>query len=298
MLQQQRNSSTLLNLGVATSGELELNGDEDFFRINVTKGQKYTVSLNNLDDVDIPHKTLYEEALVVNIKDINGLIVDKTNAWAREENTTTFEAGATGAHYFEVTNIDKTVPDGNTYTIKVDENRVSDDHSNHSNDSATLLNLGIATSGEIELNGDQDVFRINLTAGQQYTLFLDNSYDEGILSETATGVTDTIRIVGKDFNGRDVTIVGNNPFTPSNGEKNTVTFEASVTGTHYFEVSNFFTEGPYGNTYTINVDDVNRNPTVKRFSDAISKFTIKTIFTKASFNININQSLLITWKLP
>ena len=40
MLQQQRDSSTLLNFGVATSGKIKLEADEDFFRISVTKGQK------------------------------------------------------------------------------------------------------------------------------------------------------------------------------------------------------------------------------------------------------------------
>lgn len=118
----------------------------------------------------------------------------------------------------------------------------SDDHSNNRNSTATPLVLDIATTGEIERNGDTDVFRLSVVAGQQYTVAVTNPDDIGISNEDAY-------LSIYNVNGYETLLRG------STGQTNTVTFEADGTGTAYFEIENASLSGPDGNTYGITVSE-------------------------------------------
>ena len=255
MLQQQRDSSTLLNFGVATSGKIKLEADEDFFRISVTKGQKYTVSINNIDTFEPEYE--YNN-IQMDVKDFNGLDVNYSRTRSGLEHSMTFMADATGDYYFRTSNVFSSGPDDNPYTIKVDEYFGADDHSDSRNNSASLLNLGITTPGEIEINGDKDVFRIDVTAGQKYKLSLNNLSDnEWVLGDVYKG-NEEVAIFTKDFNGNTVWQAYMLVFRASDLSS---VFEPQVTGTHYFEVDNSTKNNGVMNevnTYTILVDEYSK----------------------------------------
>ncbi|MCL3880764.1 Calx-beta domain-containing protein [Marivita sp. GX14005] len=233
-----RNSTaTALTFGDVTTGEIERNGDEDVFRIELEAGRQYTVELNNMNDLGIT-----DETVRMAFYDQNNRIFDSIIASAGENTGFTFEADGTGTFFYEVSNLSSGGPDGNTYAVQIDELSGSDDHSNNRNSTATALTFGDVTTGEIERNGDEDVFRIELEAGRQYTVELNNMNDLGITDET-------VRMAFYDQNNRIFDSI-----IASAGENTGFTFEADGTGTFFYEVSNLSSGGPDGNTYAVQID--------------------------------------------
>ena len=162
-------SATALTLGAPTAGLIAVTQDEDFFKVDLTAGQVYDFRTVTLDDTEL------------------FLLDDQGNQleWNDDDRVT----GTTGFH--SLINGWTCPADGTYYLVVIGWNWTAmpdyevvaelagsgggtttptpDDHGNDAA-SATVLSLGSAATGKIEVLTDTDWFTIDLVGGQSYDL--------------------------------------------------------------------------------------------------------------------------------
>ena len=116
------------------------------------------------------------------------------------------------------------------------DSSATDDHSDNTDSSATDLILGSTVNGEIELNGDKDVFEYSLIKGEKYTLTVNNQRDEEAApvlgDETISAFISPDSLDYNYLNYQGLSVTGN--------DSSSLTFEAELTGTYFIEVGNLF----------------------------------------------------------
>ena len=141
--------------------------------------------------------------------------------------TIEFDPSAPGVRTATV-RIDSNDPDEGVYTFAVrGEGLAADDHGGSLN-TATRVDADSSTAGEIETNGDEDLFRVDVTEG-------------GILTATTRSSIDT---VGEMFDDGGFRISSDDD---SGTDRNFQVVQNLGAGTHYVRVTGFggFTTGSY-----------------------------------------------------
>lgn len=153
-----RSAATRLTLGQATSGSIELSGDSDWFRVELTAGQRYTVDASS----DFFH------TLGLVLTDATGQVLRQSDS----AHGLRFDAPATGSYYLRPTGGDY-LPEWREpvdYQLTVRQTP-KDDHADTAT-GATPLALGGSASFSLDGRSDIDVFRFDAVAGQRYRVQL------------------------------------------------------------------------------------------------------------------------------
>jgi FG-GAP-like repeat len=134
------------SVGAARAGSWEVSGDQDWFAINLTAGQSYTLALSAPGN--------------------SGELTIRTPSGAISSLATTldaahFTAATTGTYFARATSTG--APGAYSFTIAT----IADDRTDNSATTGTIT-VGGTASGTWEAVGDQDWFAVTLTANQTY----------------------------------------------------------------------------------------------------------------------------------
>ena len=163
------NSTTgTVAVGVLATGEIEFDGDRDWFAIELETGRTYRIDLNGSGTGD---GTLPDPWLV-GIHNEDGELIEYTtndDGGAGFNSQVYFTAEETGTYYAAA----GTSQDGGVGSYKLSVTDV-DDFVARTWTTGTVA-VGVLATGEIELDGDRDWFAIELEAGQTYRIDLEGS---------------------------------------------------------------------------------------------------------------------------
>jgi hypothetical protein len=154
-------STSSLAVGNASTGNIQFSGDQDWFRIDLSPGQVVTFDLKGSASGS---GTLPEPALRL-LDGAGMLLANSGNETTNNDARLIFSPQSEGTYflaaeaYFESTG---------TYTLTA----TLIDNDDHLGSTATTstLGAGIPVTGDIQFGGDQDWFRLALTAGRIYTI--------------------------------------------------------------------------------------------------------------------------------
>ncbi|MDO5706206.1 MAG: calcium-binding protein [Paracoccus sp. (in: a-proteobacteria)] len=220
------NTTTAIITGTGQfSGSLEVNGDMDWWRVDVQQGYRYQFWLSG----DGGPNTLGSG--LIRLLDSNG----KPFSGYSGTSQFSFTASQTATYYLSVA-------DNHYYNNSAEGNYIirasMDDDVPDSNITTATINGTGVTSGVLGQNGDSDRFRVSLTEGYSYNFRL-----TGDGGATPLGYA---KITIYDANGVQI---------GSKGKESNLGFRPTTSGTYYLEVSDdgFYNSAPEGN-YRIHTD--------------------------------------------
>ncbi|MFL5318060.1 MAG: hypothetical protein ACJ790_00290 [Myxococcaceae bacterium] len=201
----------------STSGNIQYNGDHDFFAFTATQSHIYTVGCTS------------SASYLCNLKvlDPNGVSVG-TSSYGTST-TVNFLANTAGRYTIETYAYSSYT---GTYAISVTD-QGTDDHGDTAA-TATALTAGTAKAGNIQYAGDHDWFSIATTANHVYTV------------SCSTSATYLCYMIVRDPNGVSVA-------STSYGTSTTANFGAGAGGTYTIETYAYSTS--YTGAYSITVTD-------------------------------------------
>ena len=161
-----------VSVGGSATGTLEVTGDRDWFRIQLSAGVTYTFNLQGQQSgggtLADPYLFLHDSTGTVLAQD------DDIVSGVNRDSQVTYQAAATGTYYIEAAAHNDAYT--GTYTVSAAAVSVPDDYANSLSDTSHpfgQVSVGGSSTGTIEVNGDRDWFRVLLTAGVNYTINLD-----------------------------------------------------------------------------------------------------------------------------
>ncbi len=270
-----------LSIGSTKEGSIESVGDEDWFKIDLTAGTTYAfevlgseTSNGTLDD---PFLYLYDSSGVVLAQD--------DDSGAGYNASLAYTTPASGTYYLGVR--EALDWDVGTYTIKA--TTVVDDYS-ASAATVGVLSIGATKEGSIESVGDEDWFKVTLTAGTTYTF-------EALGSETSNGTLDDPFLYLYDSSG----VVLARDDDGGAGYNANLAYTATANGIYYLGVSDSM-ESEIG-TYTVKattvVDDYTAS-TATTGSLAIGSYktgSIESVGDKDWFKVTLAAGTTYTFNL-
>ena len=216
-------TSASVAVGGFVAGEIDFNGDHDWYRVELIGGQTYTIQ------TILPGAGLPDSYLVV--RNAAGTsLAENDDASSSPNHYTfseiTFTAPSTGTYFLDVSGFETF--DIGTFYLTVSA-PVADAVAGSASTSASLT-IGSPTSGQFDSTGDHDWYAVQLTAGQSYVF---STSPTGALSDPNT--TLALR------NGSGGLLAYNDN---ASGTYSQIRFTPSTTGTYYLDV------GAWGNAET------------------------------------------------
>lgn len=163
-----------LAVGGSVSGQIERSGDNDWFAVSLTAGQRYTFNLDPTTSGGLsdPYLNLYGSSgswLASN---------DDTNGLASQ---ISFTASSSGTYYLGA----RAYSSGTGSYVLRTTGSSSDDYAANSGTSGYVA-VGTTVNGRIEASGDSDWFAVTLSAGQTYRFNLNGAANSGLSDPTLT----------------------------------------------------------------------------------------------------------------
>ena len=222
-------TTAVLTVGGSQSSSVDRSGDSDWFRVYLVAGQTYSFAVRgnesgngNLNDPMIrlrsPNETI--------------LITDDNGGGVRDARITGFTATQTGYHFISAYSADSGT---GSYTVSAIQSTTTTDIAGSTATTSTL-SPGGSTSSTIATSGDQDWFRISLTAGQTYT-FAQNA-------ASGSDLDCYLRLLNSS--GTQLTYSDDD----GPGNNSLITFTATSSGTYYLSAQGYNTST---GGYTISV---------------------------------------------
>ena len=153
---------TVLGVGATLAGAFDLRHDLDYFKATLNAGQRYLFKMNGGGAAPVSSSN-------IELFDPQGLsVVTDTQSTANGGAMFSFVAPSSGT-YSLLSTLAEGAQGGNGDTGNYTVNLTSvalDDHSDLPA-TGTVLNVGGALAGQVDLRMDLDYFRVNLTAGQR-----------------------------------------------------------------------------------------------------------------------------------
>ena len=232
-----------LTVGGSATGEIDDEGDEDWFAVTLEAGQTYRI---DLEGHWTGAGTLYSPYLR-GVHDAEGNLIDGTtndNGGARENSRMTFRADASEIYYVAAGAYGDRE---GTYTLSVTDvtDGVPEDDYADATSTTGSLTVGGSAMGKVDYEGDEDWFAVTLEAGQNYRIDLKGSQaGAGTLYDPyLRGVHDA------EGNLLDGTTNDNG----GNFKYSLVYFKADVAGPYYVAAG---ARGDLEGTYTLSVEEV------------------------------------------
>ena len=170
-----------VEVGGTATGEIEYEGDRDWFAVELTAGETYKIELlgghSTWDDQDL------RSPYIRGIHDSTGdLISDTTDSSSGpySNSEVLFTPDVDGTYYVAAGNSVSGIRDEDvgTYTLQVSIDDFRDD-----TDTTGTVAVGGSVTGEIEAQGDRDWFAVTLEAGKTYQIDMEGSpTDAGTLA--------------------------------------------------------------------------------------------------------------------
>ena len=241
-----------VEVGGTATGEIEYQTDSDWFAVELVAGRTYTIDLKGSPTSD---GTLRDPKLR-GIHDAEGNRIPDTfdfDGGTGRNSRLTFTATESGTYYIAASAHSMGV---GTYEVEVWE----DDFAASRNTTGTV-EVGGATTGEIQRADDLDYFAVELEAGKTYQIDMGGAYTGGgtmtwphlhavyDADGRSTGVRDAVIIVPTftyDGDGNLVEIFS--------GEDEQAFFTPDEDGTYYLVVGNFHSSST--GTYTVRVTEI------------------------------------------
>lgn len=231
-------TTAAISVGTGRQEGIDFAGDSDWFSINLTAGETYSVSVSGST-----HGTysLLADAVVA-LYNGSGVLLTQDDDAGRHvssfnsaDGLLTFTAATGGTFFVEAS----AVGSGTGGYIVLVETRSADTIANGPNADASHV-IGATTAGEIDYNADQDWYAVELVAGQTYEFILNvdfptNTLGDGYLSfHNAEGELLTV----DDDSG------------PGLGSR--IVYTATESGTYYISAQGFTgNSNPSVGTYTL-----------------------------------------------
>ncbi|MFN0196126.1 MAG: pre-peptidase C-terminal domain-containing protein [Planctomycetaceae bacterium] len=253
------NKATFVQAPSVTGGNIELPGDQDWFRILAIKGVTYDFStiLGSLPGTTL---TLYGT---------NGVSVLKQDLSSGASNLS-FTATATGSVFVAVRSFG--VNQTGTYTFRVTSS--ADDHGNNAL-SSTPISINSITAGNIEAFGDQDWFSITLAGNQTYIL------------ETSLFTLPNGTLTVYDVNG--ITILETDDDS-GQGLASRIEFTPSASATYFLKVQAF--NSSQVGTYSLSVTQESEEKLTVGPNVNVSKLPFNQVDVTIAVNPNNSNNLI------
>lgn len=232
----------LLTVGGVALGKLEVPTDHDWFRVKLTQGEVYVVSLTGTPDGGAGR---LEDAYLW-LHDAAGTIVAENDDIVGGDTTDSqlvFKATETGFYYVEAGSYQDRY--SGTYTIEVAATTGADDFADAVDDVSPPLGhvaAGGSATGDLETAADRDWFALQVTAGTTYRVGLTGAEGGG-------GTLPDPLVVIHDADGHFV--ASNDDIDPGVIVDSQLDFIALTSGTYYVEAASF--NDLYSGTYTVTV---------------------------------------------
>ncbi|WP_292995946.1 pre-peptidase C-terminal domain-containing protein [Nitrosomonas sp.] len=200
----------VVNIGGSTTGSIEINGDQDWFKATLVAGQTYDFRLNSasVGGLGDPQLSLYDSSGSLLTSNNDGDDLLNSHIVYTPSKSGTYYLGA-GDHLTST----------GDYIVSADLVHVPDDYP------ATIattgvVNIGDSATGSIEVSGDQDWFQVSLIAGQAYQFHLN--------SGSVSGLSDPYLTL---YNASGSILASNND--GSDSLNSLITYAALESGTYY-----------------------------------------------------------------
>lgn len=222
-------------VGRTTNGNIEYEGDVDWYRFAARTGNRYTITLAGAGDSGLGDPTLR----VVD-RDGNELAANDDSEGSLNS-ALEFIPAANGDVFIEA----RAYGDAYTgaYTINVAAERLPRDNVGNSTSTGGRVNLGQSVEGTLDFPSDSDWYRVRLTEGQSYRFTLNSSGDTPIGDPLIRLHNSRGEEVGVDDDGGD-------------GLNSYLEFTAPSTGTYYVEASSFTGDATGGYTLAARTGDI------------------------------------------
>lgn len=217
-----RLTTGVVQVGKPLQGLISYNGDSDWLKVGLTKGQVYVIDLVGDMSDSAQLDPLVDPLLIVRDKD--GEIIARYDDFTGSLNARAyFTPTADGLYFLEAKSAFKY--DIGAYQLSV-ALAPPDDFASAMNESASALILGEAKRGEIGIPGDHDVFKVTLQQGNIYQVSVNGlANHKGSLADPYVRIFDSQgRLVDHDNNGG----LGNDA---------QLYIEAKTSGTYFIEAS-------------------------------------------------------------
>ena len=216
--------ATPIGIGVVFQGELDNEGDSDYFTFEAEQGEFY--------QLDVTLGTLQDS--VLDVYDADGTWLDGNDDYGESTaSRLVWAAPGTGTYYVQVASFDTGT---GTYTLTI--SGITDDHAN-SAANAVPVGIGMPARGAIDYEGDGDYFTFAAEEGELYQL----DVTLGTLEDSVLDIFDTYGIW----------LDGNDDSAESTASR--LYWTAPGTGTYHIRVTGFdISTGTY--TLTIAISDI------------------------------------------
>ena len=148
-----------ITVGGTVNGNIQFNGDQDWFRIELTAGRIYAFDMKGVDSASGTLPYAYLQLLT----DASAYAAADIGGGTGNDARLILSPGSNSAYFLTAQSFDGYL---GTYTLVATEIG-TDDYLGNTNTTA-MLTMDGAVSGNVQFNGDQDWFRIDLIAGQIY----------------------------------------------------------------------------------------------------------------------------------
>ncbi|MFA7587381.1 MAG: M10 family metallopeptidase C-terminal domain-containing protein, partial [Novosphingobium sp.] len=210
-------TTNILRVGATQWATIETAGDRDWYSVNLTEGQVYTIAVVN--------ETLVGGSSIV-LRDAAGAVV--TSISGLGERQLTFAAPDSGQFFVDIGG--NSFADTGTYYVVVSPAQPHDLPAPPSR--AVSLVDGGPISGTLEVSGDIDGYYVDLVAGTTYT-FAVNPTAMGAIADPILTLLDpaSVQVATNDDRGG-----------PLGGLYSTIDFTAGTSGRYILQVSGFGTD--------------------------------------------------------
>lgn len=221
--------ATVMPLATTVSGIFDLPYDADAFRVEMTAGQRYLLTLNNTGSTSL-------ELSGLRVLDAAGheLLVGQ-RVQNQHESLLAFVPDTSGSYYLvAANNVGYSLsPSASVGSFTVRAEQISaDDHPDRAA-AGTLLNGAASVAGNFDLPSDKDFFRVSLTAGERYVFELKGT------------VTDSVDASALQLYDLDGALRVTSIAIGHQGD-NALTFVAPATGTYALLATNFLLDTTFG----------------------------------------------------
>jgi hypothetical protein len=215
-----------VNVGASAPGTINIAGDHDWFRVNLSANKLYGISTNN----DTSELSIY---------DASGVAVNDPFAFASGGGGA-FMTATGGTYYIDVSDT-KT----GAYSLSVGES--PDEYTNNTTTDGKVA-PGASVSGNINLVGDQDWIKVSLNANTLYAISI-----TGLDVSAGPYSYSTAFLQMLDRNGAWV------PAVDATGVSGNMGFMPISSDEYYINASSFYLTGPYTLSVAVTPDDYNSN---------------------------------------
>jgi hypothetical protein len=227
-----------VSAGRTVNGQIEYEGDVDWYQFSTRTGNRYTITLNGAGEAPLGDPLLRVldrdgNEIAVN-DDANGSLNSALEFTPQSSGTVFIEASAYANAY------------SGGYALSIASARVPNDGLSADRNTRGRLNVGADVTAALETPDDQDWYRIRLESGQSYRFTLNGSGNEPLNDPL-------LRIA--DANGEPLAMDDDG----GEGFNSYLEFTAPSTGNYYLAAESFAASSQGGYTLTARAGDVPDN---------------------------------------